>query len=110
MGFFTNFKKSRLEKKFSKNEWVIIQPVPFTQFEQLIVDHVDAGWEIEDDYERLAETTPKWQCELRKGISIVTCVWTAKQQGTIYGPERVLADLSEKLSIPTSTTIASTWF
>jgi len=26
---FTSFKKSRLEKKFKKNEWVIIQPIPF---------------------------------------------------------------------------------
>lgn len=110
MGLFTSFKKSRLEKKFKKNEWVIIQPVPFSQFEQLIVDHVDAGWEIEDDYERLAEATAKWQCELRKGTSIVTCVWTAKHLGIIYGPERVLAGLSEKLNIPASTTIAKTWF
>ncbi len=92
MGLFTSFKKSRLEKKFKKNEWVIIQPVPFTQFE------------------RLAETTAKWQCELRKGTSILTCVWTAKQQGIVYGPERVLTGLSEKLTIPTSTTIATTWF
>ena len=43
MGLFTSFKKSRLEKKFKKNEWVIIQPIPFAQFEQLIVDHVDGG-------------------------------------------------------------------
>ena len=50
MGLFTNFKKSRLEKKFKKNEWVVIQPISFAQFEQLIVDHVDSGWEIEDDY------------------------------------------------------------
>ena len=62
MGLFTNFKKSRLEKKFKKNEWVVIQPISFAQFEQLIVDHVDSGWEIEDDYERLAENTSKWQC------------------------------------------------
>ncbi|AGP78973.1 hypothetical protein I633_16130 [Alteromonas mediterranea 615] len=46
MGLFTNFKKSRLEKKFKKNEWVVIQPIPFAQFEQLIVDHVDSGWEL----------------------------------------------------------------
>lgn len=110
MGFFTSFKKSRLERKFKKNEWVIIQPIPFSQFEQLIVEHVDAGWEIEDDYERLAETTAKWQCELRKGTSILTCVWTAKHQGILYGPERVLTGLSEKLTIPTSTTISTTWF
>lgn len=110
MGLFTNFKKSRLEKKFKKNEWVIIQPVPFEQFEQLIVEHVDNGWEIEDDYERLAESTAKWQCELRKGTSILTCVWTAKQQGLVYGPKRGLNALSEKLNIPTSKSILSVWF
>lgn len=49
MGLFTGFKKARLEKKFIKNEWVIIQSIPFAQFEQLIVEHVDDGWEIEDD-------------------------------------------------------------
>ena len=110
MGLLTNFKKSRLEKKFKKNEWVIIQPIPFAQFEQLIVDHVDTGWEIEDDYERLAETTLKWQCELRKGTSILTCIWSSKQKGIVYGPERVLSGLSEKLGVPASMTITSTWF
>ena len=74
MGLFTSFKKSRLENKFKKKEWVIIQPIPFAQFEQLIIDHVDSGWEIEDDYERLAENTSNWQCELRKGTSILTCI------------------------------------
>ena len=110
MGLFTNFKKSRLEKKFKKNEWVIIQPVPFDQFEQLIVEHVDNGWEIEDDYERLAESTAKWQCELRKGTSILTCVWTTKDFGRIYGPSRVVNGLAEKLNVKASATIAQPWF
>ena len=89
MGLFTSFKKSRLEKKFKKNEWVIIQPIPFAQFEQLIVDHVDGGWEIEDDYERLAETTAKWQCELRKGTSILT--WYGPPNSKVsYTARRVL--------------------
>tara|TARA_Y100000296_G_scaffold85847_1_gene123772 strand:- start:2715 stop:3047 length:333 start_codon:yes stop_codon:yes gene_type:complete len=110
VGLFSNFKKSRLEKKFRKKEWVIIQPVAFHKFEQLIVEHVESGWEIEDDYERLTENTVKWQCELLKGTSIITCVWTANQQGVVYGPERVLAGLSENLNIPTSSTITTTWF
>lgn len=110
MGLFTSFKKSRLENKFKKKEWVIIQPIPFAQFEQLIIDHVDSGWEIEDDYERLTETTAKWQCELRKGTSILTCVWTASHQGSVYGPERMLNDLSKKLQIPASKKVSTTWF
>ncbi|APE02904.1 hypothetical protein BM526_14200 [Alteromonas mediterranea] len=110
MGLFTSFKKSRLENKFKKKEWVIIQPIPFAQFEQLIIDHVDSGWEIEDDYERLTETTAKWQCELRKGTSILTCIWTANHQGIVYGPERVLTGLSEKLKVSTSKTITTPWF
>lgn len=110
MGLFTSFKKSRLENKFKKKEWVIIQPIPFAQFEQLIVDHVDSGWEIEDDYERLTETTAKWQCELRKGTSILTCVWTTKECGLVYGPSRVLNGLAEKLNLKPSTTIIQPWF
>lgn len=110
MGLFTGFKKARLEKKFIKNEWVIIQSIPFAQFEQLIVNHVDDGWEIEDDYLRLQADTPLWQCILKKGTSILTCVWSSKVQGQVYGPERVLNDLTKTLNLEAANTIDKVWF
>ena len=110
MGLFTGFKKAKLEKKFRKNEWVIIQSIPFLQLEQLIVEHVESGGEIEDDYERLKPDTKKWECELRKGTSILTCIWMAQHQGLIYGPERVLSGLAEKLNLKPSSSLTYTWF
>jgi hypothetical protein len=110
MGLLTGFKKHSLEKKFKKSDWVIIQSIPFSQFEQLIVDYVDSGWEIEDDYIRLQEETPKWQCILKKGTSILTCIWTMKGQGQVYGPSRVLNGLAQTLNLPTSNTITQPWF
>ncbi|KXJ60661.1 MAG: hypothetical protein AXW14_11640 [Alteromonas sp. Nap_26] len=110
MGLLASFKKSRLERKFKKNDWVIIQSIPFEQFEQTIVDYVDDGWEIEDDYQRLAPETTTWQCELRKGISTLTCVWSASVSGQIYGPERVLTSLASKLNLSISTSISHPWF
>jgi len=110
MGLLTGFKKSSLEKKFRKSDWVIIQSIPFAQFEQLIVDYVDSGWEIEDDYVRLQEDTPKWECILKKGTSILTCIWTVKAHGQVYGPSRVLNGLAEKLNMKPTTTISQPWF
>lgn len=110
MGLFTGFKKARLEKKFIKNDWVIIQSIPFAQFEQLIVDHVDDGWEIEDDYLRLKEDTPLWECILKKGTSLLTCVWSAKVGGQVFGPARVLNDLASTLNLDATDTIEKVWF
>ena len=110
MGLLTGFKKSSLEKKFRKNDWVIIQAIPLAEFEQFIVDYVDVGWEIEDDYVRLLEDTPKWECTLKKGTSILTCIWTMKERGQVYGPSRVLNGLAEKLKMKPTTTISQPWF
>lgn len=110
VGWFTGFKKSRLEKKFRKNDWIIIQPIPFSQFEQLIIEHVEGGWEIEDDYERLEPNVSNWHCELRKGTSILTCIWMSEYQGLIYGPKIALASTAEKLGIKVSKSITHAWF
>jgi hypothetical protein len=103
VGILSKLQRSWTERKFKKHDWRIIQQIPFDAFEQLIVSHVDDGWEIEEDYLPLKESTKKWECELKKGTSILVCTWSSDKLGQVVGPERAVTGLASKLNLPAHT-------
>lgn len=100
MSFFNTIMQRYTARKFKKHDWRIIESIPFLTFEKLIVNYVENGWEIADDYRVLNEDAKQWQCSLRKGTSILVCSWSAKALGNVVGPARPVEGLGAELGLP----------
>lgn len=100
MGFFSTLKRRYTARKFSQNDWRIIQHIPFATFERFIANRVESGWEIASDFHALESDTPKWQCKLRKGSGVLICKWRASEQGEIVGAARMVNGVGSELAMP----------
>ena len=100
MDFFITLKRRFIARKFRSKDWHIIQHIPFKAFETLINDYVENGWEIESDYHPLKPECSKWQCKLRKGSTVLSCIWRKNAQGEVVGIARVVDSIGAALNIP----------
>ncbi|AXR08076.1 hypothetical protein [Salinimonas sediminis] len=91
-------KHTWVKLKFKRNDLRIIEHIPAATFSQILQQYCAQGWELTDAY-RPFDEAQRWQGKLRKGTSVLTCIWQPEQAGHIYGLSRIINGMAAQFSL-----------
>lgn len=94
MKLFASFKRKRLEARYKRDDLRIIENVSADNFQTILTQYQDEGWELTDTYTIFQPELKTWQGKLRKGTSVLTCDWHHEYNGSISGLARIIEGLA----------------